>query len=245
MSTSWQSIWSRPERSVLTHGKELTLADLLDAGGWTSGAGGAVTPDAWREYAVGVGEQLGMRSGDKVFEVGCGAGALLYAMAEVWDLEVRGVDYSEPLLAMASHALPDGRFEFADVAASPLSEAIRLHASNADIVLVNSVLAYLPGLDTVDSLLSALVSGTAKCAILDVPNLHLRQEAERDRAGHLRTGDYETKYIAEGLTHLYIDPAWIQALALKNDFTCYIKEQHISGFRQSRFHFNAYLFPSQ
>lgn len=243
MVAHWQSIWSQPNRSLRNPQREIGLDDLLHAGGWTSGAGGSVTPDAWREYAFRVGQQLGVASGSSVFEIGVGAGALLYAMTEVWDLEISGIDYSRPLLSLASEALPKGRFELADVAVSPLPNAVTVGISSADIVLVNSVLAYLPSLGAVERLLEALLSGNARCGVLDVPDLRFKEEAESDRARNLPPGEYASKWISQGLTHLYIDPGWLQELAAANGFTCKVEVQHIAGFRQSRHHFNAFLFP--
>jgi trans-aconitate methyltransferase len=223
------------------HSGPLTLEDLLDAGGWTTGAGGTVSVEAWDRYVVSVGKRLGVMDGHRVFEVGCGAGAFLYSMSRLWDLEVVGVDYSEASLAMARNAIPTGRFEYADISENDLPAIVHEVANECDTIIVNSVIAYLPSIDVVERLLNVLLSGSASCALLDIPNEEFRTEAEQERAAHLPPGEYKRNYLEAGLSHLYVSPAWLEAAVNSSLYEARIETQDIPGFRQSRYHFNAFL----
>lgn len=105
MTQSWKEIWNR--RTGTGGGG---LEDLIKLDGFDSGAGRIEATD-WRTYTAIISNKLGICNGASVFEVGCGAGAFLYALREKTDLLVGGIDYAAGLVGAARPAMPDGCFE--------------------------------------------------------------------------------------------------------------------------------------
>jgi cyclopropane fatty-acyl-phospholipid synthase-like methyltransferase len=92
MSQTWQEIWNRK----LATGP-LDLASLVKLDGFDTGAG-RIDVEDWQAYCAIIGRKLGLRDGDSVFEVGCGAGAFLYGLRQLRPLEVGGIDYASNLI---------------------------------------------------------------------------------------------------------------------------------------------------
>jgi hypothetical protein len=113
--------------------------------------------------------------------------------------------------------------------------------SQCDITLLNSVVAYLPDLGSVERLLELFGRTAERIAILDIPDARLMLEREAGRVASMPRGDYRRRYLDAGLKHLYIDVEWFTEKAMANGFEVRISPQNIPGFRQSAYHFNAYL----
>lgn len=78
-------------------------------------------------------------------------------------------------------------------------------------------------------------------ALLDVPNLHFRQESERARADKLSEGEYHLKY--QGLPHTYFDPTWLEQIAIDAGYRrVETSEQIVPNYAQSKYRFNSYMF---
>jgi len=88
MSNLWQQIW---EKRTLQPQHAITLDTLIALDGFDSGAG-KINPADWQEYTRRISDKLGLKSGDSVFEVGCGAGAFLYALRQQHGLTVGGLE---------------------------------------------------------------------------------------------------------------------------------------------------------
>ncbi|MGH9467943.1 MAG: class I SAM-dependent methyltransferase, partial [Terriglobales bacterium] len=129
---AWRDIWAARR---LDGGAGSTLARLLAADGFDTGFG-TMPEAAWRDYVMRCAARLDLRPGDSLFEVGCGAGALLYPLAE-HGCRVGGIDYSAALIAAARAALPDGDWRCAE-AGAPLPAA--------DFVVASGVFLYFPSL---------------------------------------------------------------------------------------------------
>lgn len=235
----WKDVWESKGQAEST--ATPSLKDLLNAGGWTSGAGGIVSERAWTAYADNVAFRLGLRGGESVFEIGCGAGAFLVALMKRHELSVSGVDIAPSLVALAQRAIPEGRFEISDAAEDPVPSAITEGVKRSDVTVVNSVLAYLPDTAVVERLLTVLGGAPGNAALLDVPDARLREQRESARRDLLPPGEYERRYQSSGLRHLYLDPDWLIHKCELAGFSVEIVPQDIVGFNQSQFHFNAYL----
>ena len=126
---SWHEVWER--KSQLVNDSRPTLADLIAMDGFDKGAGQFSIAD-WRSYTTHVLTSLGIKSGDSVCEIGCGAGAMLYAFREQ-GIRVTGVDYSNSLITTAHRAMPDTEFYVAEAKRVPYAD------NRFDAVLSHSV----------------------------------------------------------------------------------------------------------
>src|SRR5262249_53894197 len=129
----WHDVWDR--KGSVDRGS-YSLEKLLEIDGWDS-ALGRLTPEQYRTMAKVVVEELELRPGMRLLDVGCGAGALLWCLRDL-GLELYGVDYSEPMLEHARAAIPE--------ATLARSEAVQL-PFEADAIVSLSVFMYFPDLD--------------------------------------------------------------------------------------------------
>lgn len=195
MSNLWQNIW---EKRSLQPQHAITLDTLIALDGFDSGAGKIALPD-WQEYTRRISEKLGMQSGDSVFEVGCGAGAFLYALRQQYPLKVGGLDYAAGLIEAAQQAMPDGDF----TAQSAQSMAID---PQYDFVIANSVFHYFDEAMAAEVFHAMWQKAKVGVAILDIPHAATKEECERARRDALSEAEYEEKY--RGLHHTYYNPDW-------------------------------------
>lgn len=195
MSNLWQNIW---EKRSLQPQHAITLDTLIALDGFDSGAGKIALPD-WQEYTRRISEKLGMQSGDSVFEVGCGAGAFLYALRQQYPLKVGGLDYAAGLIEAAQQAMPDGDF----CAQSAQTMAID---PQYDFVIANSVFHYFDEAMAAEVFHAMWQKAKVGVAILDIPHAATKEECERARRDALSEAEYEEKY--RGLHHTYYSPDW-------------------------------------
>lgn len=237
--TSWAAVWQRKGEAAAT---AATLADLIRADGFDT-ATGAVDVDAWRRRAAAIADALGVASGTRVLEVGCGAGAMLCALRDR-GATLTGVDPASTLLAVARRALPEAHFAVGRAQALPCADR------SFDAVFCHSVFAYFDDDADVDAAVAEFVRvarADAPIAILDVPDLALREtcEAERRRlVGSTATG-------RGGLHHLYVARAHIaDAAARAGRAVTFVDDDSADDARagrdlhaMSRFRFDAWLRP--
>jgi SAM-dependent methyltransferase len=195
MSNLWQQIW---EKRTLQPQHAITLETLISLDGFDSGAGKINLAD-WQEYTRRISEKLGLKPGNSVFEVGCGAGAFLFSLREQMALEVGGLDYAAGLIAAAQKAMPDG--EFLVQGAQSLDTE-----TGYDFVIANSVFHYFDEANAAQVLQAMWKKARHGIAILDVPNAATRAACELARREALTEAEYEEKY--RGLHHTYYTPEW-------------------------------------
>lgn len=224
--SGWAQIWAA--RQVA---EELpTMEALIRADGFDLGAG-RVDAAAWSRYCAELGGRLGIRPGDTLFEVGCGAGALLKVFHAAGHA-VAGVDYSPALVAAAARAMPGMAFAVA--------HADEYRAAAHDFVLANSVFSYFPDLDYARRVLERMVATARKgVAILDVPDLARRDAAEAFRAAALPPGEYEARY--QALAHLYYAREWFGACACSRGWRLSVCDQWLEGYGNAPYRFNVLL----
>jgi len=201
---NWADIWA--SRS----GPAESLADLIALDGFDTDAGRADVVD-WQRYVSEVAEEIGIVAGvgcagggGSVIELGCGAGAFLYALGESRKcLELSGVDYSAALIAVAQRFLPQGAFEVADLRMFDFKREY-------DHVILHSVIHYLSE-DEAKSLISnSLNSARKTVSILEVPSKEKEIEAEHKRRQLFGSENYAEKYSA--LRHTYFKKEFCQSL---------------------------------
>lgn len=226
----WKTIWAR--RTPPAHA-EPSLADLLAADGFD--ILGHVDASAWQVYVDEIATRLGVRAGDSLFDVGCGAGAFLHPFHSAGHA-IGGVDFSSVLIETARRAMPDGRFtvgEAASLAAEP----------RYDWVCANGVFLYFPDEAYARRVLTAMTAKARKgIAILDVPDLATREQAMAARRAAYTGEDYEADY--RGLDHLFLSRDWWRregdVLGLKVE----LRDQHLSGYLHAPFRYNVFLHKS-
>lgn len=223
----WQEIWNK---RILPDG-EAVLDRLIQADGFDSGAG-KISADSWEKYAGFIAERIGIKQGDSLFELGCGSGAFLYLFYETGH-KVGGIDYSDSLIKIACEVMGNMDFE--------VCEAINIKTENKyDFVLSNSVFHYFPDLQYAEVVINKMLEkSNIGTAILEVPNLALKEESEKARRGALSPGEYEEKY--KGLNHLYYDKAWFYETGKKHNCTVEIFDQNIEDYGNNTFRFNVIM----
>lgn len=223
-NSAWHQVWRNRSVGAGTLG----LPDLMAADGFDQL--GAVDEASWRGYVTGCADRLGLRPGDSVFEVGCGAGAFLLPLAEA-GCSVTGLDYSPELVAAARTALPG-----ADIA---VGEARDLDlAGGYDVVVSNGVFLYFPDLTYAATVLSRMVAGARRgVAVLDVPDRGRQEQALRQRRAQLGEQTYQRRY--SGLDHLYFDRAWFDAI-MGPSWVVQTCDQELGGYFNAAHRFNVF-----
>lgn len=224
----WHEIWG--ERTTIA--EATTLAGLIRLDGFDLGAG-KVDEQAWNDYVAVLARRLGTVVGDSVFEVGCGGGALLFVFHQAGH-PVGGIDYSPALIEHARRAMPDMPFAVA--------EANALAGDAWDFVVANSVFSYFPNQEYAQDVFTRMLAMARKgVAILDVPDLELRDAAEAARRAALPPGEYEARY--RGLEHRYYSREWFAALAARHGWQIDMAEQWLAGYGNAPYRFNVILKP--
>ncbi len=225
---TWQEIW---EARRLDPSRGSLLAQLLAADGLDTGFG-SVTEDAWREYVDRVARTLGIGPDSSVFEVGCGAGAFLYDLAGS-GCTVSGIDASATQIGLAREAIPQGSWSVAE------ANRLQVHPQ-ADYVVASTVFLYFPSPDyAVEVLDRMLQKARLGIAILDIPDAAKQESALVFRRGHLGPEEYARRY--EGLSHLYLDKAWLAAQLRERGITrWHLEDQAIPGYANSAWRFNLF-----
>ena len=223
MINLWQHIW---EKRGLQPQNAITLDTLIALDGFDSGAGKINLPD-WQEYTRRISEKLGMESGHSVFEVGCGAGAFLYALRQQHTLDVGGLDYAAGLINAAKQAMPD-----ADFTAQP-AETMQTEPQY-DFVIANSVFHYFDETIAAEVFQAMWKKARLGVAVLDVPHAATKEACERARRDALTEAEYEEKY--HGLHHTYFNPDWF-ANQLPNK-PHQIFESCVPNYAQSQYRFS-------
>ncbi len=224
---SWQRVWEARSIDERIRSK---LARLMAADGLDTGYG-SVGEDAWRGFALRSAERLGAKEGDSVFEVGSGAGAFLWPLAEA-GMRVGGLDASTALVRLAREAMPEGRFD--------AREALALDEEPWDFVVSCGVFLYFPDEAYAEAVVRAMARKARRgVAILEVADRAKQAEALAMRRGHLGEAEYQERY--RGLDHLYLDKAWLRDVMERSGLVHVdVIDQSIDGYANGAFRFNAF-----
>jgi SAM-dependent methyltransferase len=227
-ATTWKEVW---EARRLDPAKGSVLAQLIAADGFDDGFS-KFSEEAWRQYVLRTARTIGIGPESKLFDVGCGAGAFLFELARQ-GCRVAGLDASSTLLQYAARAIPGGTWIHADAAALEVDPAY-------DFVIAGACFHYFPSLEYAGEVLRRMVGKARRgVAVLDVPDLALREQAIEERR-RLGGGEaYERKY--DGLSHLYYPRDWFEStLARLGVARVEIAGQHIEGYANSAHRFNVF-----
>ena len=192
---NWERIWNKEK---LLDANESLVQALIFADGFESGAGKILEKD-WLAYIERVVGWLRIGSGESLYEVGCGDGALLYPLY-ARGVKVGGMDYALPLVNIARQIMPEACIDHGEAAALQKEPSF-------DHVLSQSVFHYFPDLDYARTVLKIMLAKAHKSvAVLEIPDLARKEESEAERSRAYPPGEYEKKYL--GLGHLYYARDW-------------------------------------
>jgi SAM-dependent methyltransferase len=229
VTQAWDALW---EGRGVAEAAGSTLEQLMAADGFDSGFAG-LTEDSWRDAILALAQRMGIGPSHSVFEVGCGAGALLHVLHER-GCAVGGIDRAPALIARAREVLPDGSFTTGDAAA--LATAPRF-----DALLSFGVFLYFATPAYAERVLDRMVTkATRVVGVLDLPDAALEAQTEADRAA--RAGGpraYAARYA--GLEHRYYDRDWFAgALRARGLVDVHVCDQEVAGYGNAAGRFNAW-----
>jgi cyclopropane fatty-acyl-phospholipid synthase-like methyltransferase len=223
---SWVRIWERKGRNA--SGKpEYSTSDLFAADGF-DGVMAQTGPAAQEHIARIIRTQLGIRTGMRVLEAGCGAGAVLSLLRDTGAV-FSGIDYSAPHLQIAQRVLTEMRFAAASASALPFADGAFEAAFSYGVFL------YFPDLEYASMVLDEMrrvTSPGAPILILDIPDAARREVCEQARreAG-----------AALHPPHCYYPRSFFEGFAARRGMRIAIEDQAVPGYANSRFRFNACL----
>lgn len=233
MDNKWREIWNRrkPVTGGLTGDWEHIYLELKRLNGYDIMEGG-ISLDAWLELDAEIQQRLHLTHGDRVFEVGCGAGANLYLMQRA-GIIVGGTDYAEGLVAIARTVLPHAAELYAGEA-----DAIDT-AQKYDAVFTNGVLHYLPDLGYAEHvLLRMLEKTTGAIGLIDVHD----RDREEDFHAYRRSviPDYDERY--KGLSNLFFPRSFFEDFARAHDLHIVFTPMQLRGYWNAPFVFNCFMY---
>jgi cyclopropane fatty-acyl-phospholipid synthase-like methyltransferase len=229
-NNNWQQIWG--QRKTLKN-SELKLRDLIDLNGFDKGAGKVEASD-WLNYAKIIIEKLNIKEKNSILEVGCGSGALLYAIREHIDVTLGGIDFSDNLISVAKYMLPEAKFQ--------VSEANNIVISDKyDFIISNAVFHYFD-LDYAGEVMLNMVkilNQGGAIFIMDVPNLTTKTNLELIRRQELSNSEYDVMY--KNLAHTYYDQKYFTKFAQDFGLSCEIMPSFIPNYKQADYRFSVLL----
>lgn len=229
---AWKQVW---DARRLDPSRGSTLSQLLAADGFDTGFAGDLQAPAWTAFVRHWARTLGLKPGDSVHEVGCGAGAFLYELARA-GLAVTGSDQSATLVAIARDALPNGTFEVAPACDLDIT-------ARADAVVSCGMFPYLASLDYAATVITRMTAKARRAvAILDIPDQAKQAAALKYR---IASAGGETAYADryEGLDHLHYPRSWIARSLQEAGLTdIQIADQSLPGYGNASFRFNGWAF---
>ena len=171
-----------------------------------------------------------------IFEVGCGAGAFLFALRQLYPkIQIAGIDYADGQIKFAERAIPDGEFR--------VQEATAIDTQHQyDFVIANSVFHYFSQQYAEEVVRRMIRKCRNGVAVTEVPDAGLREELEATRRGALSVEEYQAKY--EGLGHTYYLRSWFAGVverAMPGQFEVSIGDGVIPNYVQNRFRFNCFI----
>ena len=230
----WHSIWAqRPDNLVLESSDALQNLILLD--GFDTGAGD-YTVESWRRMASAEVERHNLNPSTRVFEIGCGAGAFLFALKEKCGCEVSGVDYSEKLIEAGSKIV-DGNLEWGR------ADNLNCAEKSMDVVFSHGVFHYFPDLDYVETVIGQcdnILKSGGSISLMDICDKDKESiYHEERRKMYSDPSEYDRKYA--DLKHLFIDKTWLQDVLRSYNLTNIEFYPHaVAEYGNSEFRYNIY-----
>lgn len=221
----WRAVWERKGSEALQATAGLEFADLLRADGFDAGPG-RMTEGAFMGLVDTIRHALALAPGERVLEIGCGAGACLMPLAR-FGARCVGVDYALQQTRAARTAVPDAGVVVA------AADALPFRSGAFDKAFSNSVFQYFPGREYARAAASEavrVVAPAGRVLITDIPDMARRDDAE---AARLAAGAAGGPY-----AHQYYERRFFRHLASDLGLSVTIFDQVVPGYGNSPFRFN-------
>jgi SAM-dependent methyltransferase len=231
-SPQWHDVWQAKGRTApaLTGDPDDVLRGLMALAGYDS-ATSSLAPETHLVQVNHILEKLAVRPTDTVYEVGCGAGAMLYSLRPAC-AAVGGIDFADSLVAVARGVLDSTDLTVGEAIGMPVEPRY-------DVVLSNGVFLYFPDEEYAERVARLMVSKARRAiAVLDVNDLALRDEFEAVRRA--RQGGAAPGYT--DLRQLYLDRGFFRRLGAELGWTCEVHDSVMTNSANGKYRFNALLF---
>lgn len=228
----WRTVWQAKGRAApdLAGDPDRVLRGLMALAGYDS-ATSSLDPQTHHAQVRYVRDRLGIRATDTVYEVGCGAGAMLYSLRPEC-AAVGGSDFADSLVALARTVLDSTDLTVCDAATVPESPSY-------DVVLSNGVFLYFPDEAYARQVVLGMAAKARRAvAVLDVNDAMRREEFEAVR--RQRQGPRHAGYT--DLPQLYLDRDFFRRIGDELDLTCQIDNSVMTNSANGAYRFNALLF---
>lgn len=228
---SWKRLWNNRK---IPNQKQFDLQSLIEVDGFDNGVG-SYNEASWREMVRMFAEQVNLKTGDKVLEIGCGGGAFLFALSEILEIDIHGIDYSESLVSLAKKAVPHGHFKLSEADKSCFSDC------KFDILFSHSVFHYFPNHKYAQRVISTWLKKLkvgGKFVLMDLNDARCEIEYNEKRAQEFGGLD---KYLQtyNGLHHLFFDRKKLEKFLRSNGMQDVIYFPHVcKDYGNSKFRFN-------
>ncbi len=227
----WKKVWEQKAKDVSS---DITLSNLISIDGFDTGIG--VFPiESWLKFIEKIASRLELKRGNKILEVGCGAGAFLFPLYNR-GVEVYGIDYSVNQIALCKKIMDRGVFK--------VGEANRLPFESEffDVAISNSVFQYFSDLEYAEKVVTEMarvLKRNGYIGIFDVNDLEKKEEFIAARKRKLGEKKYERLY--GNLEQLFYSKEWFREIAKQYGFDCTIEDQYIEGYFNSGFRYNVFF----
>lgn len=195
-TNNWKDIWDSRVNKVNKSGLS-DLDYLLTLDGSRNGKTTQIELEVWTNYVKDIVDNLRIRSGQSVYEVGVGAGAFLFTMNKlVKNLRLGGLDYSPNLIEIVKSYIKGyfGVYEAKDIDKHLIV--------NVDHMTSRGVFFYFPDESyAIDVVKKMIQKANKTVSILGVNDLEFKSES-LDSRNKLYGNGYKDTY--EGLNHLYL-----------------------------------------
>jgi SAM-dependent methyltransferase len=227
----WRAVWQAKGETPppLTGDREQVVKGLMALAGYDS-ATSSLDPRTHYVQVRYVLDRLAVRPTDTVYEVGCGAGSMLYSLRPAC-AGVGGSDYAESLITIAREVLGAEDLMVTGADEVPPEPVY-------DVVLSNGVFIYFPDQDYAARVVHRMVAKARRVVgVLDVNDADTRAEFEALRraqpgGGSRRSGE---------LTQLYLERDFFRRIADELGLACRIDESVMTNSANGRYRFNAVL----
>ena len=230
-TNKWRDIWLQ---KGIQPSDKISLMDIVAFDGHDTG-GGKMTESMWMELHASADRRLEVKRGEKLLEVGCGAGAFLFPFAEKGAV-ISGIDYSPTLIEIAKRVLPRGSFQKAEASQLPFEPDAFDKIASMGVFLYFPDWAYAES--ALDEMLRVLKSG-GRCLVLDINDAEKMAMAEGIREKNLGAEKYRELY--SDLCQMYYQREWFHRYAASRGLKYDICDQALTNYDSARWRFNFYF----
>lgn len=236
MANNWLEIWNKRDDKLDCINKKdykRYFAELKRINGFDITDGGIPISALIAQYED-TKKYLHLRTGDSVFEVGCGCGANLYMFLRD-NIYIGGVDYSEKLISILHKVFPDN-----ELREGYCAEAINITTDIVyDSVLSNSVFSYFPDFMYAENVLNKMLCKTKRSiGILDIHDIEKKDDFINYRIKN--TENYLERY--KKLPKLFYPRSFFERFAEKNGLKVIFVPSTVEGYWNNEFIFNCFMY---